>query len=131
MLDPHFKALHIVESLVGYENAIKLASKYDAKVVIPLLMVCFQQLNPNIVATTTTTNDARLGLKENMFGIGVSIEESFQTLFIKELFLFKTLFISSSTCANPLTWWHMHERIGLLTHVPITSQILISNNIWN
>jgi hypothetical protein len=25
----------------------------------------------------------------------------------------------------------MHERIGLLTHVPITSQILISNNIWN
>jgi hypothetical protein len=39
MLDPHFKALWIVEGLVGCGNAIKLAFEYDAKVVILLLMV--------------------------------------------------------------------------------------------
>ncbi len=41
MLDPRFKALHIVENLVGCENAIQLTFKYDVKVVVPLLMVCF------------------------------------------------------------------------------------------
>jgi len=39
MLDPHFKALHIMENLVGRGDAIRLASKYDVKVVVPLLMV--------------------------------------------------------------------------------------------
>jgi hypothetical protein len=42
MLDPHFKALHIMENLVECENVIKLASKYDAKIVIPFLMVCLK-----------------------------------------------------------------------------------------
>jgi hypothetical protein len=42
MLDPHFKILHIVESLVGCENVIKLASEYNDKIVILLLMVCFE-----------------------------------------------------------------------------------------
>jgi hypothetical protein len=41
MLDPRFKALRMVENLVGCGNAIQLASKYDVKVVVPLLMVCF------------------------------------------------------------------------------------------
>jgi hypothetical protein len=41
-MDPCFKALRIVENLVECKNAIKLASKYDAKIVIPLLMVCFE-----------------------------------------------------------------------------------------
>ncbi len=36
MLDPCFKALRIVESLVGHGNVIILASEYDAKIVIPL-----------------------------------------------------------------------------------------------
>jgi hypothetical protein len=41
MLDPSFKALRIVENLVGCKPIIWLASKYDVKVVVPLLMVCF------------------------------------------------------------------------------------------
>jgi flagellar biosynthesis protein FliR len=36
MLDPCFKALRIVESLVGHGNVIILAYEYDAKFVIPL-----------------------------------------------------------------------------------------------
>jgi hypothetical protein len=38
MLDPQFESLQIVKKLVGCENAIWLASKYDLKVVIPLLI---------------------------------------------------------------------------------------------
>jgi hypothetical protein len=32
MLDPHFKALRIVENLVGHKNAIQFAFEYDVKV---------------------------------------------------------------------------------------------------
>jgi hypothetical protein len=44
MFDLCFKSPHVMENLVGHENAIWLASKYDVKVVIPLLMVCFDLL---------------------------------------------------------------------------------------
>jgi hypothetical protein len=41
MLNPHFKLLPIVENLVGHGNAIQPASKNNVKVVIPLLIACF------------------------------------------------------------------------------------------
>ncbi len=45
MLDPHFKYLSIIENYVGHGATICFAYEYDAKVVIPLLMTCFDQLN--------------------------------------------------------------------------------------
>jgi hypothetical protein len=53
-----------------------LAFEYNAKVVIPLLMVCFEWLNPNIIASAITTNDVELEFDENMFGMGALIKES-------------------------------------------------------
>jgi hypothetical protein len=53
MLDPHFKSLHIVEDLLGHGNAIRLAIEYDAKIVIPFLMVCFEWLNPITISAST------------------------------------------------------------------------------
>ncbi len=46
MLDPHFKFLQVVENYKGHGEAIRFVAKYDAKVVIPLLMICFDRLNP-------------------------------------------------------------------------------------
>jgi len=87
-----------------------LASKYDVKVVVLLLMVCFDWLN-HVVGTYVilAIDDARLKLEENMFGVGASIEESFQALITRELSLFRKLSIPSSTCADSLAWWRMHE----------------------
>jgi hypothetical protein len=48
MLDPCFKALHIVENLVGHMTAFQVAYEYDVKVVVPLLMVCFDMLNLDV-----------------------------------------------------------------------------------
>jgi hypothetical protein len=42
MLDPCFKALPIVKNLVGHENVIKFTFEHDAKVVVPLLIMCFE-----------------------------------------------------------------------------------------
>jgi len=109
MLDPRFNALWIVESLVVHRNVIRLTSKYDDKIVIMLLMVCFEQLNLSIVVVVTTTNDEKLELEENMFRIGASIEEYSQALVTTKLSLFRKFSISSSACANLVIWWHMHE----------------------
>jgi hypothetical protein len=55
----------------GCKNVIRLTFEYDAKVVILLLMVCFERLNPIATASTTTTNDVRLEFEENRFGWGL------------------------------------------------------------
>jgi len=82
---------------------------FDAKVVISLLMVCFEWLNPSTITAITTVDDVELELEKNMFREETSIEESSRALIIGELSLFKRLSISSSACAYLLTWWHMHE----------------------
>jgi hypothetical protein len=41
MLDPCFKSLQVVENYVGHGKVIHFAFKYDAKTMIPLLMICF------------------------------------------------------------------------------------------
>ncbi len=53
-----------------------MASKFDVKVVVPLLMVCFDWLNPTAITFVVVVDFARLEfeLEENMFGAGVSIE---------------------------------------------------------
>jgi len=77
-LDPRFKTLRIVENLVGCGNVVRLAFKYDIKVVVLLLMVCFDQLNPIAITSIVAIDFARLELElqENMFSVGASIEES-------------------------------------------------------
>jgi hypothetical protein len=44
-----------------------------------------------------------------MLGVEISIEESFQALVIKKLFLFMKLSIPSFACVDPLAWWCIHE----------------------
>ncbi len=101
MLDPHFKALCIVENLVGRGNVIQLAFEYDVKVV-PFLMVCFDWLNPTAITLVVVVNfvGPKFELEKNMFGVGVSIEEPSRTLIIGELSLFKRFSIPSSVCRS-------------------------------
>jgi hypothetical protein len=53
-----------------------LAYEYDVKVVVPLLMVCFDKLNP-IVVTFVVAFDfvgSKLELEENMFSVGFQLK---------------------------------------------------------
>jgi hypothetical protein len=43
-LDLYFKLLCVVKNLVGGGSTIQMKSKYDIKIVIPLLMVCINKL---------------------------------------------------------------------------------------
>jgi hypothetical protein len=73
MLDMHFKSLCVVENLLGHGNAIRLAIEYGAKIVISLLMVYFEQLNPttvNAFATIVTVDVVGEEFEKYMFGVG-------------------------------------------------------------
>jgi hypothetical protein len=67
---------------VGWGNVIYLVIEYDAKIVILILMIIFDVLNPTIQAFTTQVDGSYVGaiiVKEennNIFGVNVSIEES-------------------------------------------------------
>jgi hypothetical protein len=55
-----------------------LASKFDVKVVVPLLMVCFDWLNPTAITFVVAIDFARLEFKleKNVFGARVLNKES-------------------------------------------------------
>jgi hypothetical protein len=111
MLDPHFKSLHIVDDLLGHGNAIRLAIEYDAKIVIPLLMVCFEWLNPIAISASTVATIVNVVVEEfeeNMFGAEASIEESSCALVIGEIILFRKLFVLPYACVDPFIWWCIH-----------------------
>jgi hypothetical protein len=79
MLDLRFNSLHFVENLLGCGNTIQLANEYDARIVIPLLMVCFEQLNPYIAINASIAIiafDVGEDFEENMFDARASIKES-------------------------------------------------------
>lgn len=105
MLDPRFKSLQVVENLMGHGNAIWLASNNDFKPMIPLLMVCFEALNPTTKACTST-NHNDLEEKGSIFKVGASFKESLRALVRKESSLFMKLSIPSSASKDPLVWWH-------------------------
>jgi hypothetical protein len=55
-------------------------------------------------------HDDELEDEGNISRVRASFEESFRTLVIGELDLFKSLPIPLVTCEDPLAWWCNHER---------------------
>lgn len=68
MLVPHFQALCFVENLVEHGDVILLTFDYDVKVVIPLLMVWYDQLKPIDNASNVVIVDAtKLDLEKKVW----------------------------------------------------------------
>ncbi len=65
-----------MKNLVGHGDAIQLASEYDLKVVIPLVMTYFETLNPTIEACTSFGHGDEPKDESNIFGVGASFEGS-------------------------------------------------------
>jgi hypothetical protein len=111
MFNPHFKSLIVEKNYVGHWACIPIAYGYDANVIIPLLMIGFEILNPIVQACLVgvTRLVARFSdfIEEdnNIFGVGTFMEESLCALLVGELSLFRRLCVTPITCANPLAWW--------------------------
>jgi hypothetical protein len=91
---------------VGRGNVIHLVIEYDAKVVIPLMMIIFYVLNPIIQEFAAQVDGSYVGVAiveeedNNILCVGASIEESSCALIVGELFIFMRLFIVLNTCAR-------------------------------
>jgi hypothetical protein len=48
MFDPHFKLLQTMENNVKCGDCIHFVSKYDVNLIIPILVIVFEVLNPII-----------------------------------------------------------------------------------
>ncbi len=46
MLDPRFKTLHLVSSLIGHEQGKAIVEKYDKKSLFPMFLKCYYHLHP-------------------------------------------------------------------------------------
>jgi hypothetical protein len=55
-------------------NCIRLAFEYDAKVVILLLMMCFEWLNRDIIVVTTIVDDVGLEFEKICLEWGLQLK---------------------------------------------------------
>jgi len=76
MLDPYFKSLQVVKNYVAHGEIICFAFEYDGKITIPLLMTCFDRLNPISQACTiiVDVHVFQFEKENNMFGDKTSKE---------------------------------------------------------
>ncbi len=111
MLGPRFKSLRVMENYVGHRACIHFVVEYDANAIILLLMTVFEVLNPTVQACVIEVIGSIVGFDDfieknnNIFGVGAFMEESSRALVVGELSLFKRLFVSPTTCVDPLTRW--------------------------
>jgi len=99
-----------VENYVGWGNTIHLAFEYDVKAVIPLIMICFHQLNPIVQECNVDGLSEEFNEEDNnLYGVGASIEEFSSILVIGDLSLFTRLPILQATSNDPLAWWCISE----------------------
>jgi hypothetical protein len=96
-----------VENLLGHGNAIRLATEYDGRIVVPLLIIYFELLNPSTINAPVDVVGEEF--EKIMFGVGASFEESSHALVIGKLSVFKRLHVLPFACVDPLAWWRIHE----------------------
>jgi hypothetical protein len=143
MFDLHFKFLQVLENYVGWGNVICLIIEYDAKAVIPLLMIIFDVLNPIVQTFATQVDGSYVEVivfekkDNNIFGVGAFVEESSCALVVGKLSIFKRLSIILVAFADPLSWWHIHEtqfpNVGLLVEyiLEITGSHIEIKHVFN
>ncbi len=88
MLDPRFKSLQVVENYVGCKDYIFRTSKFDANVIIPLMMI-FEVLHSIVQAHVAIVVGFGDFTKKdnNVFNVCASMEKFWHALVVGEFFV--------------------------------------------
>ncbi len=86
VLDPKFRTLKCVTTLIGRDKAQAFVDEYDSKILIPMLVMVFKCLNLSPVETFPPQTHVE---DESLFGALASSEEANESLLKFELFLFQ------------------------------------------
>jgi hypothetical protein len=92
MLDPRFKTLHLVSSLIGHEQGKAIIEEYDKKSLFPMFLKCYYYLHPLVefekgVINQRVEKDKSL----DIFEMTINTSEPTTKLVNKELQIFKCI----------------------------------------
>jgi hypothetical protein len=94
LFDFRFKSLKVVENYVGHGACICLTVERDVNVITTFLMTMFEVLNLIVQTCVVEVVGFVIGFynsieeKNNIFGVGASMEKSSRALVVRELYLF-------------------------------------------
>jgi hypothetical protein len=103
MLDPRFKTLRLVSSLIGHEQNKAIVKKYDKKSLFPILLKCYYHLHPLVeyergVVYQRIEEDRSL----DIFEMTTNISELTTKLVNKQLLIFKLYQVNVKNIKCPL-----------------------------
>jgi len=110
MLDPRFKNLRSVSSLIGQEQGISIVQEYDMRSLIPMLLKCHQHLHP-IVESKITKQNIDVDINLDIFEMSITYNGPTRKLVNMELLFLKDYHVDSKEIKSPLEWWEKHESL--------------------
>jgi hypothetical protein len=111
MLDPRFKNLKLISSLIGQEQGIFIVQEYDMRSLFPMLLQCHKHLH--LVVEFDITNQNIDANNLNIFEMTMNYNEPMKELVNKELLFFKHYHVDSKEIKSPLEWWEKKESLFL------------------
>jgi hypothetical protein len=116
MLDPRFKNLTLISSLIGQEQGISIVQKYDMRSLFPMFLKCHQHMHHVVefeIAKQNIDVDNNLDIE-----MSIPYNEPIRKLVNMELLLFKCYHVDNNEIKCPLERWEKHEslfpKIGFL-----------------
>jgi hypothetical protein len=115
MLDPRFKTLHLVSSIIGHEQGKAIVEEYDKKSLFSMLLKCYYHLHP-LVEYERGVVDQRVEKDRSLdiFEMTTNTSEPTIKLVNKELLIFRRYQVNVKDIKCPLQWWEKHENMFLI-----------------
>ncbi len=124
MLDPSFKTLCLVSSLIVHEQGKAIVKKYDKKSLFPMFLKCSNHLDP-LVEFERDVVEQRIEKDRSLdiFGMIANISDPTIKLVNIELVIFRCYQVDVRDIKWPPQWWEKHESM-LFTFGFCVGQIL-------
>ncbi len=112
MLDPRFKTLHLVSTLIGCEQGKAIVEEYDQKSLFPMFLKCCYHLDP-LVEFEKGVVDQRVEKDRSLdiFEMTTYTSEPRTKLVNKELLIFKHYQVNVKDIKCPLQLWEKHHNM--------------------
>jgi hypothetical protein len=111
MLDPRFKSLSLVSSLIGKEQVASIVEEYDQRSLFPMLLRCYHILHLmakfRLVANMQTNEKNSLDILE----MSPRLNEPTKEVVNEELLMFRRFQVDVKDIKCPLEWWAKHESL--------------------
>jgi hypothetical protein len=102
MLDPRFKTLRVVSSLIGREQGKTIVEKYDKKTLFLMLFKCYYHLHPLVEFERGVEQKVEEDKNLNIFEMIISISELVIELAKRKPFIFKCYQVDVKDIKCPL-----------------------------